>query len=853
MPGIYAKPPKRTEMLREVAFMLSLLEKRKKENNWSEVMNICLPMLLDELAAERVKARAEAAKEKEKLDAEAGDQNKVQSLADLEARKEKEVAEVFFVGGLHTVLCDLLELACQHPEIGDVMPILNEYQRLLLTEIDPFDDDIGCVPLLVYFLSERHHFYVDIHWQHQELTLMQKFLSALLSLLKTQQGASAATKSPASRTSGDATVLREQDGSSSATAVAEQPEQTRVAAVKLLCRTLFSYPPHRVVSRMAAVFDPLRCRTLVDAIVGASTLWDTPKGLNHIAQTTASIAIFGIGAPLVSALVPASLLWVASTNLIRESRCPCTPCELQRRLIKISRNRDEIGVLQAAQDKKQICYSLVRGGMPILLAKLFRAVGEMRRHEGLWRASSPDREYDQDSCYLDQALQFASWTMLLCSWSYEEMHGGESILSVNNDTLLVSVLECFPISQKTFLDSLTSMDLPGTSSVLAVTLHLILRLPPATRHRISCKSNVVFRPLLDHIGRLLAARDPYPAAAKPAPEPADATTSASLPQEDLCLAKNQGSYVWGELTVAAVTDGVGNDQTDDPGDPDSRQSQVKVDMLLLAPAFMGLLQSVFSQELPTETGNEGQREPPREVHNRKALVTMGIAASQALVNIYEYLRPLLSKWENRESQQAFENREQTVSDVKASGTPFLPSREYLPPFTAPSLLPGFDYRTFYYSVTSAMLTLLGGMKLHSLPERRWRFAENPAAEAGGSAAIGGLASAARKILGFQKKELDEGCTYIKNASNIIILRAEQASALLLREEVQTQVKVFTEEELCCGGAEPRESVDNTSTPHGTVNPGAPGEATKRTAQSGETDTPEDWRLLTTTTARQAAC
>lgn len=203
------------------------------------------------------------------------------------------------------------------------------------------------------------------------------------------------------------------------------------------------------------------------------------------------------------------------------------------------------------------------------------------------------------------------------------------------------------------------------------------------------------------------------------------------------------------------------DKADDSNLPDTGQSQVNVDMLLLAPAFMGLLQSVFSEELPIEPGarstlvgkdvSEGQSEAPREVHNRKSLVTTGIAASQAFVNMYEYLRPLLGKWENRGSQQTFENTEQTSSQAKPTGAPFLPSREYLPPCTAPSLLPGFDYRSFYYSVTSAMLTLLGGMQLHSLPERRWRFAENPAAKAGGSAAIGGLASAARKILEFQKK------------------------------------------------------------------------------------------------------
>lgn len=105
-----------------------------------------------------------------------------------------------------------------------------------------------------------------------------------------------------------------------------------------------------------------------------------------------------------------------------------------------------------------------------------------------------------------------------------------------------AVFECFPVSQKAFLDALVSMDLPGTSSVLAVTLHLLLRLPPGTRLRLSRKANVVFRPLLDHMARLLVARDPYPTAAILGTDPPDAATAASLPPEDACSAQSKGRW-----------------------------------------------------------------------------------------------------------------------------------------------------------------------------------------------------------------------------------------------------------------------------------------------------------------------
>ncbi|EPR60109.1 hypothetical protein TGGT1_237170 [Toxoplasma gondii GT1] len=668
MPGVYAKPPKRSELSKEVTFILSLLEKKRREGAWAEVMNTCVAMLLDLFAAERSKARAEAIHEKEKHDRErakgagTGGQREI-PLSEFEARKERDVAEVFFVGGVHAVFCDILQHASGNSEIGDIMPIL-------------------------------------------------------------------------------------------------------------------------AVSRMAAVFDRDHCQILTEGLQRLEGLWTSPKGLTHIAQTLASVALFGLGPPLVSALIPASLLWVGASNLIRETRCPCSPCELQRRLLKISRNRDEIGVVQAAKDKKQICVSLVRGGGPGLLRQIFRTAAELRRRtSSVSEQKTEDPTSTQDQCYLDQALQFASWTLLLCSWPYEEVHGGESILAYDKCSLLDAALECFPVSDAGFLESASSLTLPGASSLLSVLLHLLLRLPQKARTPLAKKINLVFRPVLQHLSRRIAERDPYPASAKFFAESAD--TVSNTPSQ-------------GSQGTSAESKAVGVKEQH-PAD-----AQPTVEFLLLTPLFMGLLQSMFAEELNERTPckkeslqNASEKEPhsPRAATTDEinvtadpqthALVGLGIAACQSLLDMYEYLRPLLNTWEGLESQHCFVEHKGTKEP--ATQKPFLPSRECLPPSTTVSLMPGFDFRGFYYSLVSAMLTLLGGMLLQSLPERRWRFAENPAAKAGGSAAIGGLASAARKLLDFQKKELSEGCSYIKNAANIVILRAEQASALLLREEAQLKI------------------------------------------------------------------
>lgn len=74
------------------------------------------------------------------------------------------------------------------------------------------DDDIGRIPLLTYFLCERHTHYVDIHWSSDELTLMREFIASHLAIVSATE------------------TINEAD---------------RVVAVDNLYGALLSYPPHR--------------------------------------------------------------------------------------------------------------------------------------------------------------------------------------------------------------------------------------------------------------------------------------------------------------------------------------------------------------------------------------------------------------------------------------------------------------------------------------------------------------------------------------------------------------------------------------------------------------------------------
>ena len=55
-------------------------------------------------------------------------------------------------------------------------------------------------------------------------------------------------------------------------------------------------------------------------------------------------------------------------------RCPCNTCEFQRRLLKLARNRDELGVQASTEAKRQICYALVRAGVVDFLTQVLNAI-----------------------------------------------------------------------------------------------------------------------------------------------------------------------------------------------------------------------------------------------------------------------------------------------------------------------------------------------------------------------------------------------------------------------------------------------------------------------------------------------
>lgn len=107
------------------------------------------------------------------------------------------------------------------------------YEVLQLIEVDTFDDDIGITSILNFFLSERHAYYIDIHWKQHELSYMQLFSSSVIRFI--------VDACPASEKG----TSKIQDCSTSH--VLGEWIDLRTRALRLLYGVLWTFPPHRVV------------------------------------------------------------------------------------------------------------------------------------------------------------------------------------------------------------------------------------------------------------------------------------------------------------------------------------------------------------------------------------------------------------------------------------------------------------------------------------------------------------------------------------------------------------------------------------------------------------------------------
>lgn len=120
MPGVYSKPPKRTDFFKDLQ---SIVTEGKKSQNSKCAFRNFVHVAADAIQKERIIAREEAERDLKNesiCEQEKADIKSKQASREVLARKEVEVAEAFFGSGAHAFFCSALETSAQEaPEIVD--------------------------------------------------------------------------------------------------------------------------------------------------------------------------------------------------------------------------------------------------------------------------------------------------------------------------------------------------------------------------------------------------------------------------------------------------------------------------------------------------------------------------------------------------------------------------------------------------------------------------------------------------------------------------------------------------------------------------------------------------------------
>ncbi|XP_053992728.1 uncharacterized protein LOC128883897 [Hylaeus volcanicus] len=422
---------------------------------------------------------------------------------------KKTIEEFVYAGGF-TLFFRLVKERSENPFIGSISGILRFFSILLVQQVDPYDENLGVLPMLTYFLCERHTHSVDIEWNHHELTLMMQFLDSILQIV-------------------------------TAKANANVEQSDILTCLHLMSSALKSYPPHRVVNSAIFVFSVERCKKFFTALEEFTELWKNPKHTLLLGEILFSICSFGLG-PSISADLPISVLMLnIQSCLLPQLRCPCTQCEFLRRIQRAARERDELGVTKAAESRKQLCFALIQADIMRLLMKLLSTMGTDETKEASCCSEtqvknisnnftpSPDegdpdkslsrwdlnKKFSEETVHslhqssdymlafshpeniLDKSLRFVAMTLLICSYAYQEIYHGQSIVMYDKSKLLKEWLKCIH-KENQWCESKERLKTGINVSIQAI-CSLILKAPEMKRQSLCNETKDIFLDLFHSI------------------------------------------------------------------------------------------------------------------------------------------------------------------------------------------------------------------------------------------------------------------------------------------------------------------------------------------------------------------
>ncbi|KAL3129379.1 hypothetical protein CHM_2g1230 [Cryptosporidium hominis] len=301
---------------------------------------------------------------------------------------DKELIEEFFYSGAFELCCEFLRIKGENdmktmnnsiPEVQEVeVPCLIVEQLSLLSSftLQSFDEEIGEISMLIFFLTERHRYYVDVNWKSNELKYMGIFLQSHFRFLYS------AIKS--------FNKFEKSEGLS-----------ILLLTLKNIEVAIRGCPAHRIVPNMVKALiehSTWEIISLVAETIISNTLElvfeqkentenDNTKILMQFRECTfVLIQIIsylptigtspGINRHIIPSLIQIGLqkLFLTQSNSTVSIRCSCRYCENCRKIQKICTKREELIIKESAPLLQELIEVFIQNNALDLLSKLITSI-----------------------------------------------------------------------------------------------------------------------------------------------------------------------------------------------------------------------------------------------------------------------------------------------------------------------------------------------------------------------------------------------------------------------------------------------------------------------------------------------
>ncbi|OII76010.1 hypothetical protein cand_007560 [Cryptosporidium andersoni] len=265
-----------------------------------------------------------------------------------------ELIEEFFYSGIFECCCELLTVRGlmskgteDEQDLGSLNLIIEQFSLLSSLQIQSYDEEIGEISMLIYFLTERHRYYIDIHWKSHELTYMGLFLKSHFTYL--------------------ISIIEDKSKNFS-----ESPSLLLIT-LKNIDITIRGFPPHRITpSTLEVLIDQSTWDTLsfsVNHVISSifeisAKILDIKEGnyevlkvyiqcLNVLYRIISFIPIIGTSPALQYHIVP-SVYHIGIQRLLLSqyagsviTRCACSNCEKYRKIQKLCRTKEDMMIVKS--------------------------------------------------------------------------------------------------------------------------------------------------------------------------------------------------------------------------------------------------------------------------------------------------------------------------------------------------------------------------------------------------------------------------------------------------------------------------------------------------------------------------